>query len=64
MTAGSFWGAMWAAVLSPMDDIRSLAAQRNTHSSQCDYVEASILKWEAPAMGAALLYIDEFVKKI
>ncbi len=47
-----------------LDDIRSLAAQRNTHSSQCDYVEASILKWEAPAMGAALLYIDEFVKKI
>ncbi|MDY5026673.1 MAG: ROK family protein, partial [Oliverpabstia sp.] len=47
-----------------LKDIRAMVASRNTHSAECDYVEASMMKWEASAMGGALLYIDEFIKNI
>lgn len=47
-----------------MDDLRALVAKRSTFETDGSFVKSCALKYESSAVGAALYYIDQFIKKI
>lgn len=47
-----------------IDDLRQLCAERNTFERDGSYVKACFYKSEATAVGAALLFLDAFIKSI
>ena len=47
-----------------LDDVRQRAAKRNTFEQDGSYIKPCIFKRESTAVGAALMYIDEFVREI
>ena len=47
-----------------LDDVRQRAAKRNTFEQDGSYIKPCIFKRESTAVGAALMYIDEFVRDI
>lgn len=47
-----------------LDDLKKLAAERNTFQNDADYIHVCEFKYESFAAGAGLPFIDEFIKEI
>lgn len=47
-----------------LEDLKERVKKIDTHVKNADFIRASKLKYEAPAIGAASIFIEEFRKQI
>jgi predicted NBD/HSP70 family sugar kinase len=57
-------GYVGAYINDDINKLKQLAAERNTFENNADYLQVCKYKTEAIASGAALPYIDSFLKSI